>query len=353
MRRIYLVRHAHPGFPLGARVCLGRTDLPLGAFGRMQAYLLGRELSRQKPLSCFSSPLIRCRQTAEAMHQPYRIEDDLAEQNMGTWDGLDFETIRRKDPALYQARETDPLLVPPGAETLAQVQERVLPALQRCVDGCSGDVAVFTHASAIQAILASVTGVPLAQSWEFRLPYVAFSILAYGEDFKCITLKESPHPEMTPELAENLLLAAAPGKQVEAHSRAVAEKAMEIADLLPVALDRNALCCAALLHDVARTEKNHASVGADWINALGYQKEAEIIRQHHDLESDAPEEAAVLYISDKCIQEDHPVSIEERFAHSALRCNTEEARAAHAYRLETARTIQQRINSLCGQPIIP
>ena len=41
MRRIFLVRHGHPDFPLGAHVCLGRTDTPLGALGRMQACLLG------------------------------------------------------------------------------------------------------------------------------------------------------------------------------------------------------------------------------------------------------------------------------------------------------------------------
>ena len=30
MRDIYLIRHGMPDFPGGARMCLGRTDLPLG-----------------------------------------------------------------------------------------------------------------------------------------------------------------------------------------------------------------------------------------------------------------------------------------------------------------------------------
>ena len=30
MRRVYLIRHGHPDFPLGAHMCLGRTDTPLG-----------------------------------------------------------------------------------------------------------------------------------------------------------------------------------------------------------------------------------------------------------------------------------------------------------------------------------
>ena len=41
MREIYLIRHGMPDFPGGARMCLGRTDLPLGLRGRLQAALLG------------------------------------------------------------------------------------------------------------------------------------------------------------------------------------------------------------------------------------------------------------------------------------------------------------------------
>ena len=44
MRRVFLIRHGHPDFPLGAHVCLGRTDTPLGPLGRMQAALLGETL---------------------------------------------------------------------------------------------------------------------------------------------------------------------------------------------------------------------------------------------------------------------------------------------------------------------
>ena len=271
---------------------------------------------------------------------------------MGSWDGLDFETIKKRFPALYQERGQNPLLVPPGAETLAEVQQRVLPALRRCVDAGPGDLAVIAHASVIQAILSSVMGVPLAESRQFRLPYGAYAVLLWDGEFQVETLKKLPHSDMTPEQADALLSAAAPGERVEAHSRAVAEKAKEIADELPLPLDRNALICAALLHDVARTQRNHASVGAAWVKALGYEKEAEFIRQHHDLETDALDEAAVLYLSDKCIQEDKPVSIEERFESSAVRCVTVEAKAAHAKRFETAKALQGRINTLCGRPVI-
>ena len=30
MRALYLIRHGHPDFPIGSRICLGQTDTPLG-----------------------------------------------------------------------------------------------------------------------------------------------------------------------------------------------------------------------------------------------------------------------------------------------------------------------------------
>ena len=114
MRRIWLIRHGHPDFPLGAHMCLGRTNTPLGPLGRMQACLLGEEL-RGKGLSVFSSPLTRCRETAAPLGGDAVLVPALAEQDMGPWDGLDFEEIKRRWPDLYARRGDEPLLVPPGA----------------------------------------------------------------------------------------------------------------------------------------------------------------------------------------------------------------------------------------------
>ena len=352
MRRIILARHGQPDFPVGAHLCLGRTDLPLSPLGRMQAALLDAELRSLKLKAVFSSPLLRCCRMADAFGQPFVLEEDLIEQDMGCWDGLDFETIKLRFPALYEARGQNPLLVPAGAETLAQVQARAVSALQRCADTCCGDFVVVTHASVIQAILASVLQVPLAESRKLRLPYGAYTVLLWKDGFHVETEKRSPDPEMTPILAEMLLAAAAPGQRVEAHCRAVAKKAGEIADALPLTLDRNALICAALLHDVARKERNHATVGADWVETLGYGIEAGLIRQHHDLESNVLDEAAILYLSDKCVQEDKPVSIEERFENSTARCMTAEAKEAHVRRYTAVKALQAKVNTLCGRSVI-
>lgn len=351
MRRIYLIRHAHPDFPLGAHMCLGRTDTPLGPLGRMQAVLLGEEL-RNKGLSVYASPLLRCRETAAPLGGEAVLVPALAEQDMGPWDGLRFDEIRSRWPELYARRGGEPLLVPPGAETLAEVRLRVLPALRGCLDRGDGDLAVVSHASVIQTILAEVRGIPLSDSRPLRIPYAAYAVLCGDDDLRMESEASSPRPPLTPGLAEKLLSAAAPGERVEAHCRAVAAEARRIARALPVGPEEELLVSAALLHDVARAEKDHARVGAAWLRELGYGKAAAIAEQHHDLSDEAVGEAAILYLADKCVLEDRRVTLAERFAVSEARCSSPEAKPAHAARRETAFRLRDKINTLCGQTVV-
>ena len=352
MRKLYLIRHAHPDFPLGAHMCLGRTDTPLGPLGQMQACLLGRALSGAGLRTVFSSPLTRCRQTAAPLGLPLVTVDALAEQDMGPWDGLDFVRIREQWPELYTRRASEPLLVPPGAESLAQVRRRVMPALEGCLQNSDGDIAVAAHASVIQAILAEVCAIPLEESRPLRPPYGSWAILDYDGSLRLQSGGILPELPLTADLAEALLEAAAPGEQIAAHCRAVSAEALRIARALPLALDRELLVSAALLHDVARSRSEHARLGAAWLRELGYDKAAGLVEQHHDLQSETIDEAAVLYLADKCVREDRRVPLEERFAESARRCTTPEAVAAHARRRETAIRLRDQVNALCGRVLV-
>ena len=352
MRRLYLIRHGHPDFPLGAHMCLGRTDTPLGSLGRMQACLLG-EMLGGKELTVFLSPLIRCRETAKPLDGEAILVPALAEQDMGPWDGLDFTQIKARWPELYARRASEPLLVPPGAETLAQVQARVMPAVWDCLTQSAGDLAIVAHASVIQAILAEVKGVPLEESRPLRPPYASYTLIVEDGGALRVAQKAAlPGPPMSPALADALLLAASPGDAVVAHCRAVAAEALRIAEALPLPLDRELLESAALLHDVARKGKDHARLGAAGLRELGYHDAAMIVEQHHDRRGDAVDEAALLYLADKCLREERRVTIEERFAASAERCKTPEARDAHAKRLEAALRLRDMINKLCGKTLV-
>lgn len=351
MRKVFLIRHGHPDFSPGTHMCLGRTDTPLGAIGRMQAVLLGEQLKEER-LTVFTSPLTRCCETALPLERVPQIVQELQEQDMGPWDGLDFEEIKQRWPELYERRAYEPLLVPSGAESLMQVRERVLPAMKNILAFSEGDTAIIAHASVIQVILAEALGTALEESRSLRIPYGSYAILNYDGRFSFLHDAVRSSPALSPALAEKLLSAAAPGERVEAHCMAVKDEALRIADALPLSADKNLLASVSLLHDIARAEKDHAATGAAWLRELGYTEAADIVAQHHDLRYTSINEAAILYIADKCMKEERRVTIAERFAASEDRCRTPEAKAAWKARLDNTLRLKEAINSICGKTVI-
>jgi len=347
MRTIYLIRHAMPDIPLGERWCIGgQTDIPLGTLGRLQAALLPFVPALDGVETVFCSTLIRARETALPLCPDPITVEGLEEQRMGVWDGLPFTEIMRRFPALYAARENDSTLLPDGAETDEAVRLRMRAALINCLHQSTGDIAVVSHKSAI----ASITG------QRKKLGYTSVSLLeADGENLTVKEIGQLCKPKPDDPVCLALLQAAGADVCLIAHCKAVAALADELCAALSekgITLDAAHIHHAALLHDLARTEKDHAALGAMWLKELGYPEIAEIVRQHHDPDTMELNEAAVVYIADKAVQGRKRVPIAERFDRSLSKCKTSEALAAHEKRRQTAETIQNEINRLCGEAIL-
>lgn len=140
--------------------------------------------------------------------------------------------------------------------------------------------------------------------------------------------------------------------QVAAHSRAVQRLALEMCDALAahgVRLNRALLSAAALLHDICRTEPNHAFAGAQKLRGLGYPEIADIVAVHHDWSGGPFDESALLYLADKYVQGDQRVTLEERFERSRAKCRTEQALCAHDRRYRAALAARQQYDLLIGE----
>lgn len=337
-----------PDIPLGERWCLGgRTDTPLGAVGLMQAALLGAVPELRTVSAVFCSRLIRSRQTALPLcADPIRVAG-LEEQDMGVWDGLSFTQIRQRYPELYAAREADPSLLPEGAESLEQVAARMQAALLSCLEQSTGDIAVVSHKSAIASLVGHRS----------ELGYTSISVLETdGAHLRPSRIAWRAHPPLTEALCLELLPIAGADEALIAHCRAVADLADELCLALleqGILLDRDMIHAAALLHDIARAHPEHPALGAAWLRELGYPAEAEIVRQHHDPDSTALNEAALVFLADKAVRGAERVSLTERFDRSAAKCRTPEAAAAHARRRAAAEALRDRVNTLCGRTLIP
>ena len=338
MRRVCLLRHARPDFPMNARLCLGRTDLPLGALGRMQACRTAICMADLSFEAVYTSPLQRAVETAGFFSPDARMVDDLREIDCGDWDGLDFAEIQRRWPEIYAARGKDLSLPMPNGETAGEVKARAERALQQILAETSGDVLIVAHSFVIRALLGDYSA---------RLPYASLTIL--NEPNAVGMVPETP---LTPGLADLLLTVASPGAQIEAHCRAVEREARRIAEALPLALDVDLLSAAALLHDVARAEPEHAKTAARFLRELGYDDAAYIVSQHHDHDSAILNEGAILYLADKCVLEDRVVPLAERFEKSEAKCLTEEAKEAHARRQEAAERLRDEVNALCQTEVV-
>ena len=338
MRRICLLRHARPDFPFGVRLCLGSTDLPLGAFGRMQACRTALCMADLDFEAVYSSPLQRAVETAGFFSQDVRVLPDLREMDCGDWEGLNFEEIQRRWPEIYAARGNDLSLPIPNGETAGEVRSRAERALQQILSETTGDVLIVAHSFVIRSLL---------KDYSVRLPYASLTIL---DEPGAVGM--TPETPLTPGLADLLLTVASPGAQIEAHCRAVEREARRIAEALPLALDEGLLSAAALLHDVARAEHHHAQTAARWLRELGYESAAYIVSQHNDHDSAILNEGAVLFLADKCVLEDRVVPLAERFAESEAKCLTEEAKEAHARRYAAAERLREEVNALCQTEVV-
>ena len=120
--KIYIARHGETAWNAENKIC-GRTDIPLNERGIEQAKLLAERLTDVRIDRIIASPMIRARQTAQAVAEKYglhiTLDERLIEQNFGIYEGKD-----RKDPD-YLANKRMFAYRYPGGESQMDVAYRV------------------------------------------------------------------------------------------------------------------------------------------------------------------------------------------------------------------------------------
>ncbi len=141
------------------------------------------------------------------------------------------------------------------------------------------------------------------------------------------------------------------------HGKAVAAVASEIAGRLNreahLGLDIPLIYAASLLHDIARCEPNHGQVGADIVSLEGFSALSESIAVHMDLQLPIGEFEIgckeILYLSDKMVEEDRFMPLEQRFSNAVQRKTSVAAVSEKvASRLLTAQRIKRKIENHLG-----
>ena len=169
---LLIIRHGQTGWSRLGRF-QGRSDIGLEEIGAGQARALADRIATLKGQErmwrmIYTSPLARCRQTAEIIAGGLDIpeenivnDDALVEMSFGKWEGLTTMEVKDRFPELRRRRKLDRWnFRPPGGESFADAGQRVTGFLAR-IDTPG---IVVCHTGVIRILLHSLGGLPPQQA---------------------------------------------------------------------------------------------------------------------------------------------------------------------------------------------
>lgn len=188
---VIFVRHGESVWH-GENRYAGATDIDLTDHGRDQAAALADWAAQAGLTAVWSSPMLRCRQTAAASAAraglPLHLDPRLRELDFGVAEGLTRAEMRERMPEAVASFEADPVASHfPGGEDPAGVVERYVDFLtglraehdggERGEGGGSGGkgaarILVVAHSTAIRLTLCRLLDLPL-RDYRRRFPHLA------------------------------------------------------------------------------------------------------------------------------------------------------------------------------------
>ena len=191
MATVILVRHGRTTANASG-VLAGRTPgVELDDVGRAQAERTGERLAAVPLVAVVSSPLERCRQTAQLILDRQEgspaapVDDGITECDYGDWQGRTLKELSTEP--LWATVQGQPSAVTfPGGESMATMQSRAVAAIRRhdaAVEAEHGPGAVWvtvSHGDIIKSVLADALGMHLDLFQRIAVGPASVSIVRYG-----------------------------------------------------------------------------------------------------------------------------------------------------------------------------
>jgi len=199
---LYLIRHGATDNNLlqPPRLQGRRLDAPLSVIGRRQAEATAAFLAAVPLAAVYCSPLLRARQTAEAIAARHGLDPrevpELSECDVGRWEGRTWPEIEREEPEAYHRFQADAYTHGyGGGENLRQVAERVTPALQRLLaENAPRPFAVVAHNVVNRVYLGQLLEVPPARLRGVPQENCGINVLrTHGGQAKVLTINSVFH----------------------------------------------------------------------------------------------------------------------------------------------------------------
>ena len=183
-RKIFLLRHCHPRIHEHSRMCIGKKDIPLSVNGRKEAKILGEYLTNKNINSVYSSPLKRAHETASIITDGrINVRKNIAELDMGIWDGLSFDEIKLRYPKEYEERGNDfENYIVEGGESISNCRKRAMEELYKTIDESEGNILVVTHAGVIRSIISAIFKTSIKETFEYKIGYGSITLITIDND---------------------------------------------------------------------------------------------------------------------------------------------------------------------------
>jgi broad specificity phosphatase PhoE len=175
---IVFARHGQTA-PNRDGLVLGRADPELTDEGRRQAQRLAEALATEPVTAILTSPLLRARQTAEAIAAacglPVTVDQRLVEIDWGTWEGRPAGSLAVADVDRWRADDG----TAPEGESLTSLMARVESF---CLDTLDDErqVVAVSHVSPIKAAAAWALGVDGTIAWRMFLGLASITRVGQG-----------------------------------------------------------------------------------------------------------------------------------------------------------------------------
>ncbi|MFG2235157.1 bifunctional RNase H/acid phosphatase [Streptomyces sp. NPDC048723] len=167
----------------------GGSDPELSPAGRRQAAAVAEALAARGTIqTVISSPLRRCRETAQAVADrlglTVTVEEGLREVDFGAWEGLTFAEVQQRFPADLQAWLDSPKAAPTGGgESFMSATRRISATRDRLLSAHAGrTVLLVTHVTPVKILVRLALGAPPEALFRMELSAASLSAVAYYAD---------------------------------------------------------------------------------------------------------------------------------------------------------------------------
>lgn len=195
--KLFLIRHGQTKWrKIGF---LSYTDLDLTRKGISQAKKVASKLKKEKVGKIYSSPLKRCKQTAQIVGKSLGLKvcvaPQLREVNFGIFEGLSLKEAEKKYPELFRVRQKDKwnFRIPSG-ESYKNAAERVLKFLKKLLDKRSDNIVLVTHVTIIKILLKLFSNLSMEKIDQICFPPTSLTILERkNEKFRVLAINDISH----------------------------------------------------------------------------------------------------------------------------------------------------------------